>query len=462
MRRLALVLVLVVFGGCSTTKNPNFCCITDAECRAAGETELSPCAQGLACIDHACVPAACATEGCSADAPVCETATDMCVGCASGDDCSRFSSTPVCDVDNGGACVECLDGGDCPANEPICDAKQCRACETDDDCGSGACGDDGACVDEANAVYMEPNGVDVVPCSKTTPCKNPKFGVEQLSAARPHLVFAPGSYSSGLQTSVIAPSSGVWIHGHGASVTAGTTDVASFVISVPTTMRDLSVTNPNVEGLALNISAATSLERVKVTAEKGILSNAALTARDIEVATTNLGVLNSGTLTIDRAKIHGGVTAVTSTAGNIDITNAMIYDTTQIGVDLQNTGGSIKFSTIARTGLSTAEATTFGIRCGNTVAIHSSIVWTFFQLNSTAHIPITQCSTIDGGSIVGPMAVGGASNSNPNFMNEVTFDFHINGNSPAHDAFTQGPAFDFEGDPRPRGVGFDVGADEAP
>ncbi len=461
------MLIAVVVAGCGTTKNPNFCCLTEADCQAAGATEVSPCAEGLACKNHGCEPAACATEGCTASAPVCVTATDMCVGCADSADCARFSGVLVCDPDDG-ACVECANGSDCSSTEPICDARECRACRTDTECASGACADDGTCVAEANAVYMDPNGVEAAPCSKAAPCKGPKFGVEQLSAARPHLVFAPGSYSALIYLTIAAPIAGVWIHGHGASVSAGNSDGGTFIINVPTTIRDLSLTNPdNIEGYVLQVRAASIVERVKISGPSGVDTRAPLAARDIEIiagtaGNLGVGIVNSGALTLDRARIHGGTTGIRSNGGTIDITNTMIYNTTQIGVDLQNTGGAIKFSTIAYTGLSTAEATTFGVRCGNTVAVRSSIVWTFFVVNAFAHVPVEQCSTIDGGSIIGPMAVGGASSSNPSFVNESTFDFHINGNSPAHDAFTQGPALDFEGDPRPQGVGFDVGADEAP
>ena len=461
MRGLVFALVLVAYG-CSTTKNPKFCCLTEADCRAAGATELSPCAEGLACLDHACEPAQCAMSGCAPEAPICEAATDTCVGCSVAGDCARFSETRVCDLDGGGACVECLTAADCEAGKPVCDAKQCRTCALDTECVSGACGDDGACVDEASVVYLDPNGVDAAPCAKSAPCRTHRFGIEQLSVARPHLVFATGSYVLLREAVATAPASGVWIHGHGAQVSGGTTDVATFRFNVPATIRDLEITNPNVEGFALHTNAATTIDRVKLTGEKGLATTAALNARDFEVATTNIGIVNSGALVVDRARVHGGATGLTSTAGTIDLRNTMIFNTTQIGVDLQNTGGVIEFSTIARTGLSTAEGETFGVRCGNTVTVRSSIVWTFFTVNATAHVPITQCPTIEGGSIIGPMAVGGATNTNPSFLNEASFDFHINGNSPAHDAATQGPTSDFEGDPRPRGLAFDVGADEAP
>ena len=63
-------------------------------------------------------------------------------------------------------------------------------------------------------------------------------------------------------------------------------------------------------------------------------------------------------------------------------------------------------------------------------------------------------------TIVGPTGVAGASNSDPQFVDRAGHDYHIAPTSPAKDAVDSGPAFDFEGDPRPRGARFDIGADE--
>lgn len=51
-------------------------------------------------------------------------------------------------------------------------------------------------------------------------------------------------------------------------------------------------------------------------------------------------------------------------------------------------------------------------------------------------------------------------NLDPVFVNANGGDFHLSGGSPARDAVNTGPALDFEGDRRPQGVRFDLGADE--
>lgn len=64
-------------------------------------------------------------------------------------------------------------------------------------------------------------------------------------------------------------------------------------------------------------------------------------------------------------------------------------------------------------------------------------------------------------SIVGPGAVPGGNNTDPLFVNPSNADFHISPTSPARDKAATGPATDFEGDPRPMGASFDLGADES-
>jgi hypothetical protein len=49
----------------------------------------------------------------------------------------------------------------------------------------------------------------------------------------------------------------------------------------------------------------------------------------------------------------------------------------------------------------------------------------------------------------------------PQFVNPSANDYHLQPTSPAVDGADTGPDHDFEGDLRPRGVKFDLGADEA-
>ena len=46
------------------------------------------------------------------------------------------------------------------------------------------------------------------------------------------------------------------------------------------------------------------------------------------------------------------------------------------------------------------------------------------------------------------------------FANPLQSDYHLAAGSPAIDQLGSGPADDFEGDKRPQGSGYDIGADE--
>jgi hypothetical protein len=62
---------------------------------------------------------------------------------------------------------------DCEAGAPICDAGNCRACEADDECTSGACDrDTGECIASANVIYVAPSGIDAGSCTMMSPCEH--------------------------------------------------------------------------------------------------------------------------------------------------------------------------------------------------------------------------------------------------------------------------------------------------
>jgi hypothetical protein len=100
-----------------------------------------------------------------------------------------------------------------------------------------------------------------------------------------------------------------------------------------------------------------------------------------------------------------------------------------------------------------------GVKCfaSSSVTLASSIVWVSRPGGTAVQGTCTTTS-----SIVGPSPFGGAMNVDPMFVNPAQADYHLGATSPARDAVSTGPATDFERDPRPRGVRFDLGADEAP
>ncbi len=455
MLRLALGVGLLMVVGCGTTKNPNFCCLTEENCAMFGETEFRSCSEGLACIDNTCEPATCATGICEPAAPVCVIATDTCVGCTSSDDCVRFAALPVCDAE--GACVECVGDSDCPVAKPICDAKQCRACVADDECASGACANDGTCVDEAAIVYLSTTGADVAPCTNTAPCATVEFALMQLDASREHVVFAPGNYAGFAEITI--PAVRAYLHGHGARLTGGNSDNPTLRTRVPAEIQDIEIVNEDVEGRALSILATAVVERVELRGGKPLEVRAPTTITDTEIEASHTGVTSISTsLTLDRVRVHGGQVGIDVFGGTIDFTNLLLYETTGVGLNLIHPSGSVKFATIARTGRNGSGV--FGAHCEiASVVFQGSIIWHSF---AGSQPPVDGSCTQFVATIAGPATVLGAMNTNPQFVNEVSNDFHLGASSPARDALDAGPAVDLENGARPRGTRFDMGAFETP
>jgi hypothetical protein len=455
------LIVVVVVTGC-TKENKLFCCVTAEDCERLQlpPGDLRPCDEGLACVQNYCVPQSCEDSACPASAPVCDKATDTCGGCSEAADCQLFSDQPECNAATG-ACVECTVSAQCSAAAPVCDRDVCRKCVRDAECPSGACADDGTCVPEAGIVYLAPDGVDVQPCSRTSPCQLLGFAVSQTTAARNHIVMAQGLYDQGLASVVVMASTtsapSLSLHGGGAKLVGGNGD-GFLAMYLPVTIRDLELENPTIgDGSAISIGAKATLERVRLRANTGMfVVGAQLTMREVTIDAATRGILNNGGgITIDRAIIGRGTIGIDSRSGSLDVSNALIHDTSDVGIDLTDTTAAIKFTTIANAGLGGPSTPSLRRAGAGMVSVVSSIIWT---PANPARIGVAGSMTLTT-SIVGPIAVPGAMNNNPSFVDAL---YHLAPSSVARDLVGSGPERDFEGDPRPRGAAYDIGADETP
>jgi hypothetical protein len=440
--------------------NENFCCLTLSECASHGVDETRPCDDGLACKGNTCVAPSCSTEGCSASSPTCETATDTCVGCTDSVECARFADTRVCDA-NTGSCVECVTPMDCGNSEPVCESGSCRQCALDSECSSGACDDDGRCVDDTSISFAAPTGVDNADCSRSDPCRSIQSAVDKTSTTRRHVVVAAGAYTEAggvLINAAHTSAPNVVLHGGGAVVTM--TSAGSLSAGIPVTARDLEIVNP--DGVGVTSPSSITLERVAVRAKAGMLVEGKATARDISIESTNIGIglFEGTTLVLDRARVSGGSKGIVATgaAMTVEISNTLVYGTTLTAVELPSAAGSIEFSTIVYAGDDLAQVP-HGLSCGSALTVRSSIVW---HRGSDALRP-----AIGGGCalvsvIAGNHPIPNAMAVDPFFVDEPNSDFHLKSNSPAKDVVDVGPSQDFEGGVRPTGLRFDLGADETP
>jgi hypothetical protein len=174
--------------------------------------------------------------------PICDAQTcRACDSTRSGDAtacASRDGARPFCGP--GGACVECVSatGADCAANpaKPICDpaSNTCMGCATDGQCvakgaGPGICmsHQDGRCASDSEVIYVENKGgcassaLTPMAGSSGTPFCSPQLALDGVSAAR-RTILISGTVA-GFQWAPAGTQAQVSIFGRNAAVIAGGT-----------------------------------------------------------------------------------------------------------------------------------------------------------------------------------------------------------------------------------------------
>jgi hypothetical protein len=318
----------------------------------------------------------------------------------------------------------------CSGTKPICENQTCRSCELDSECESGACGRDGACVDQAAVVYVDgTGGLDAGTCVRSGPCKTLAFGIGKFE---------------------------ILIHATGAQIGS---QISSDPI-IDGTNRPYTLIGASLMGLSSGPTLVTGVQEVhlahlKLTEGGTIDIGGIVIARDLQIV-NSLGaaaitVRPSGNLSLDGGTILGGQVGILG-SGIVGVQNLLISETSGRALDLTQATGSVQFTTIADSGISGTSPC--AVSCGPGVHVDSSIIWT-----SCAGAPVNSACQFSS-TIVGPTALVSTMNTDPLFAGQ--FDYHIQPSSPAKDAVDTGPNTDFEGDPRPRGARYDIGADEAP
>ncbi len=271
------------------------------------------------------------------------------------------------------------------------------------------------------------------------------------------MVLTPGTYMNNGQINLNpqnTTATELFIHGGGATVSDTTGELLFAISAVSATIRDVSLDYPF--GRALAIAGPTTLERVIV--KSRVQVEAPTVARDLRVTTTvaeAIAVLAGGSLTLDRAVLQGGEHSLTA-ANNTTLTlsNVLAFGSSDTAFNIVGANGTIEFTTIGRAGASST--TGAGINCTVNLAVRSSIVWTSNSFRPAISGPCPLANVF-----AGPTAVAGAETTDPLFVQETANDYHLGAESPARDKVDDGPDRDFEGDARPSGVRFDIGADEA-
>jgi hypothetical protein len=240
----AVVAAAWVAAGC-TKETPGFCCSSVDSCNGTGASSVVMCDQtggrpvcddeGVHGPAHTCIPDPTA-PGCTSslecltpERPVCDIEdTGTCIGCGGPNDCTRFTDQRLCDLDTG-RCVECNTNLDCTdTNMPICDPDgRCRGCTEDGQCPSGLCDTGaGACVLEADIIYVNRSTGAGTACTMATPCPTITAGVAAITATRRFMRISNEVY----QESVVLDGKQVRIIAPGASLQPGGLNQAALLV----------------------------------------------------------------------------------------------------------------------------------------------------------------------------------------------------------------------------------------
>ncbi len=448
-------------------------------------------------------PAECeASAECEEAAPICTAG--MCLACASDEECeTEVPGRPLCLED--GRCGDCRESLECQVPEaPICGDGLCRGCETSEECmerdplgpyqvcrGDGRCVqcltheqcapqvcqlDIGECAKPQDVVHVSPTGSDVGDCGVGTPCATFGYALEQITAERRFIRAQPGTYVEAVTIDGIDVTD-VTIVGPGATLTGA----ASPNQPVLTVRGGATVT---VDGLTITQGTGTGAHGVRCEG-----SNTTLALREVTVSSNAGAGLDSlgCAVTVQASQIENNQgTGVNAAGGSLVLQASQIENNDGGGLKIDGgtvlvennwivrngdvtsefggvwivtppSSGSLRFNTVADNQAG-AGASSSGISCptGTAVAISSSIVWG----NTGDSGQVSGMCSFSYSDVQGGASGTGNLDMDPEFV--VAGDYHIKATSPVEGKADPagGVDVDIDGHSRPRGTGFDMGADE--
>lgn len=454
------------------------------------------------CVGQACVQCE-GANGCSAEEPVCGAA-NSCLGCGSESDCQdAYPDSPHCG--SGGRCVVCRTSAlDCDAasTTPVCtsDGSACRACQADDECATGLCDEAlGSCVAPADIIFVAGGAVGGAGCGTAAkPCKTIMEGVGAVVPPdRIWIQVAAGSYPENLALD------GKKVRIVGAPLDTDekpVVKVQSATFSAPCVLVSGNA-DVTLERLELRGGiGSTSSDGVRCTLGAGV-DAPRLTLRDllvnmnagqgVDVTGCNVTIARStvasnvaggvfasdSTLAISRTRIEGNSGGgVSLTNSDFALVNNFIVDnggpSSTIGGVLLNgnplsgaAGAQFEFNTLSVN--NTSNGFSSGVRCevATTLNFRNNIVYANKADVDASIGQVKGASCRWTFSDIGPNgpAVPGMGNINldPTFKDTAAGDYHLTAASLAKDVAQDSPVLeDFDGQTRPVGPKFDMGADE--
>jgi hypothetical protein len=369
--------------------------------------------------------------------------------CMDDTECAGMPAAPHCELNNH-FCVECYLPEHCVDNveKKFCDLAtfSCTSCVANADCPTNVCLPTGVCGDDSNVAFVDPqNGVDNAQCSSAMKCKT----IEAALLTKKPYVKLQGSVSEEIVVDA---------------------QTVTFIAEPGTTL-----TRPT-NGVIVDVTGGSNVAIYDLTiigkAEKGILVDGRSTLRLTGVTVTGCNAhdkraleIKSSTLIMTRStlasNIGGGLLA--DVEGVYQITSSVFY---RNGADDSAVGGALleSSSPFNKLELNTfadnrAKVIAGGVSCTtSTVAPNNLIVRNYsagFNLSAT-QVGASSCNFNQSmrDTDAAPYAFKMPDGAGP-------WDYHIGPGSMAIDRGVMSDVVvDIDGETRPQGTKFDVGADE--
>lgn len=466
MKLSFVVVALLALGACGTKRNPDTCCVSEADCAANGISEITPCESGLLCRGNRCVEAECDSSArCDPSAPYCVAAPEgTCQEmCTMDTECPGFGQSSERAYCDGAACVECRAGmADCNGEKPVCDEGSCRRCQAHSECASGVCEVDGSCADESSIAYVETTGSPSSSCARAAPCTLTR--ALQVMPALPYVLLGSGSYQlpstltidgrrSVIGAGAVRPiitnnNTGPIIKlGFGANVTIENVELTGAKNGMtPPSTNAYGIECPSNQSSALTVISAIFSRNPGAGIKSGSCTVMVSESRFLE---NGFGVTTiDASASFDRCAFTSNTTALYLDAGLYSITNSFIVRN-GTGIELfANAGSKVEFNTIV-------DNTNVGFVCqsfAGAIAFPNNVI-ARNGMNTMDFGDCTYPSSIIAGSDISPLRF-----KSPD---TAPFDYHVQTGSAAVDAASSSTlATDFDGEARPAGAARDVGADE--
>ncbi len=519
--RLAfLILIVAALGpvGCTKT-NPAYCLSND-ECPGLCNMDTHACegsAEDAGSPDAVIPPDAMTCGGndeCLAErAPICDTTTSVCRGCAgtgATSECTQLlASTPYCADD--GRCAPCagIEGCSGDAFAPVCDTVnlECRACEgsgvvsecmdvdstrprcavdgrcveceAHGDCTSEVCNEPaGTCVSSSLILYVDGGtaGADTGGCGgSANPCRTISYALDQR-VAQIYVRVRDGNYFDNLDLS----GDTLTFIGAGADLVGAASGppVVDVKNGADITFDGMTVRGAtNAPGISCSGSSTKLVLRggvsIQANGGRGLDSNGCGVSieQSFVLGNDSVGVfINGGSVDLHHSEISGndggGMQVVQA---SLSIVNNFIVDNGKGGGGGSDVAGlminNIGFTTVEMLAFNTIAdnrardgSTTYGVSCNvsgaSTSTVSSNVVYNGGSNTVVSGNCVWKNSLYKGAA--------GMQNidENPKFVSST--DFHLESDSPCRDKGETIPAVDtdYDGDPRPEGSGHDMGADE--